>query len=303
MEYKIYITYHKDNNNSPWYSKVDLEKYFNSEAKSFKYINTEDLQYINPNDFILKLHPFFNEFITQYFIARYCNKLDYVGFCHYSRLLQPKLIDFNKLSEGYIQFWSYSQDFKHIKFDMNEIPIIKYYDIFIDKPQCNSKFIYDDVKEYINNQTIIDKRKIYKAAQTKYFPNREMYICRYDIFLKLVKFILGFILFILKKYNIQTVHEFEIHMIKNSLLYNGYDNIYRAYGYHIEILIGLFILCFKYFYNGKFIDLKLNRHIPTDFQMTNNQLNFYRDINNYYEVPAYYMLNLPNTTTDYKINY
>lgn len=195
MNYKIYCTYH---------NKKLVDEYNLKETNNFKLFYTKD----NLEGYSLNhLQLYLNEFVTQYYIWKNNIKSDYVGFCHYRRIININehiLEDLQKNNIYLAQYWSLS--YTSIKEEWLLDGLNIHVDLVKEYLKTNEKYVkYLENFDYImNNQNCINFG--------------ELYICKWEIFDKLMNFIEGYIQFLFYKlFNIEykelyeyTLEEYQI---------------------------------------------------------------------------------------------
>ena len=73
---------------------------------NYKYINTSILSFKNTKDIILCMDKFINEFVAQYYVAKYCKPSKYIGFCHYRRIIDDHIIDKKQIINNKTQIFT-----------------------------------------------------------------------------------------------------------------------------------------------------------------------------------------------------
>jgi len=225
MSFKLYIT--ED------YNKFNDINYYNNYKEYIEIIDVTKTDYNKEN--IFYLHTFLNEFTTLYYVWKNNLYSDYVGFCHYHKLLNLDiiipLIGVNKFD--YFKCDN-SSGFKAVFFNILNISSIK---------NKFEKYLFDYDPKLFN---------IYKEKHDK-VNGRSLFITRYENFIKLVEFLYNFILYIFENKNLSVLSfiQFINTEIKNNINisfdnnYVVYDylnkNIYRLIGFFIEYMCGLYI--------------------------------------------------------------
>lgn len=203
----------------------DVKELKNDCYKEFITTHTPELPNINP------LNRFLSEFVAMWYVWKNNIYSQYVGFCHYRRLIKLQDIRLDKL-DGKIQYFykqTWNKDFlKRTFFGNDEYPFISRR-----TGQGMPEHISTDVIEYLKSQTIIPQNilKEYCNPTDKfYYYNREIFFCEWDIFCDLMKFINGYVDFIANKYNLTSFEKWREHISKNVI------SFYKKLGY--KFLVG-----------------------------------------------------------------
>lgn len=234
---------------------------------------------------INSLNRIFSEYVGMYYVWKNQIKSDYVGFCHYRRLIDNYLCKPNTFQYYYHYYPMFLHD--HFRESINtEIPYIYYFFGRIGTP----KFVIDDCIEWLKTQKILSYSRILELINPKLildiaFVGREIYLTDWNLFNKLMEFLDNYIQFIAKKHNINSKEDWKAHVFEDLIKYyrvhhppygvciyqkeeeynhifdedGGFSkkcNCWRVYSYVIEHLISIFILC-----NNHFIDIK-NKPTP-----------------------------------------
>ena len=238
------------------YNKFDLSDYYNC---------------YNINDY----NRIFSEFVMMHYV--YANNLysKYIGTAHYSRYPVASRIDYSRLDNGEIQFFSgwnkslndnyVNDDFALIEKQVKEFdgPDMLIYDM-IEYLKSNKVVNVDDIINYTKKQNLI------------IFYRCEIFTMKWELFCEMMEFVEGYIRFISAKYNIYSMYQWIEHIKTNVIeyyriektrnfctrcyqneekfntindMYYGYttSNCWRVYSYMIEMLISIFIGTHKNF--------------------------------------------------------
>jgi len=254
----IYICTHKD------LELLKNYKYDNTFQNNYKVLNLDQLQKLYPNDLILQLHPYLNEWVAQYYIHQYMGFNDIDGFCHYRRIIDYDHINFNRIKNtNGTQFFSvYMENIEFYEIDMTNKK--KYCYIDIHGKYWKNYVLYNDFVEFNDNigKNIINVDYLDKITNVEdinqffWHPSKELYVStKYNLNL-IFNYIYEYVKFILQKYNIKSIEDFKNHIIRdvhNNKKYEEYDDgqlkeyYWRGYAVFIEYLIGILI---KYYCNG-----------------------------------------------------
>lgn len=233
----------------------------------------EHYEYINVKSLYPTMNRIWNEWCAMDYVYKNNIHSDFIGFCHYRRIPNKDVLNDNIASKS-IQY------FNRIKWDYflsydDELSWLTYYFNRLSAPT----FIVEDVKEYIEEQSILPKTELksYFSANPFIYYNRTIFYTNWDIFCELYEFINAYLDFIKKKYNIQSDNDWiehikqkiissyrkKIHTLHKesdgsiALCWNGVShfmnicnedygwgahlNCWRLYAYMIEALVGSFI--------------------------------------------------------------
>ena len=129
-----------------------------------------DIHFYNPNIYekcvvniprtgenIDTLHKILCEYCTMYYVWKNKLKDDVVAFCHYGRQLNFEDIDTNKILQensfqGFYLMKTNNINGDHLDYNSDYFSIYRYLKYTINAPL----FLYNDIKEYLNNQLFID---------------------------------------------------------------------------------------------------------------------------------------------------
>lgn len=195
----------------------------------------------HPNSFD-NIQQYICEFTAQYYVLKNNIKSDYVGFCHYRRVLNLDIDNFiqtNGISAGFTtneESWYNFQKYRFVN------------------------FLAEDFEYYIKNNYEKTSR-IYKTFITDskikvpYYVN-EIYLCKWEYFEEIVGFISGFIEYIMNinslDYKNHAWHYFILdNFIDNKLTYgiknnetwwfeNNCKNFWRVVANFIELVEGIY---------------------------------------------------------------
>jgi len=179
MNYKIYCTYHDEN----LVNEYDLK-----ETDNFKLFYTKNSEL---NGYSLNyVQLYLNEWVTQYYIWKNNIKSDYVGFCHYRRIIEVNEDVLNELNKNGIYSKEKNIVPQPLYFHFGNTGLAYTINVLL------LSFIYNKYKNFINIfYNYINDDKVY-------FSYRELYICKWEYFCEMTSFINDFILFIFdNKYN------------------------------------------------------------------------------------------------------
>jgi len=193
IDYKIWCTYH---------DKKLIEEYNLRELNNFKLFYTKE----NFENNVISLNyvqEFLNEWVTQYYVWKNNIKSDLVGFCHYRRNIYQYIND-DLLNHVY----NYSQYKTFITAPVNIVIKGNYlydcndYSILMDYKFFGLELHYDLILNYIkeNYSSYIYERTI-KVFNSVYSRQNygEIYICKWNIFCELMKFIDEYIKYLFNK--------------------------------------------------------------------------------------------------------
>lgn len=217
------------------YIKMNIGNIYNN--SNYVIYNT-DAELNNTN--INYLNKYLNEWCAQYYY--YINKIsfDTIGFCHYHRIFFDKMYNKNILNtvgicpiNKCVYEYKPNVDYKLLYDHENE---------FTDKTKNLSRYENNIClwKEFINYQKTFSKDILTKALSPdiKIFYNREMYIAKRQMFIKLQEFIIEYLTFVSKFYGYDNKNIFEN---IPSIINKYYSYQIRKLGYDIEMLISIFI--------------------------------------------------------------
>lgn len=267
QDFSITQEYQYDSN---FYFTVDIEKYsevYKPFVTSRKYIKE------NRNEY----QRFLNEYVAMYYVWKNNIRSKLVGFCHYRRIIPLNKVCYELITPGKIQVYSLfkNSDIKCHQ-DLGEILKSKYQSICrFAKEYGNFDHIYGDMEEYIDSQNVLDPEGVANLSRYNYYYNsafvaREMFVCTWEDFDKMMRFISGYVDHILTKYNINSFDDFKKHMQtkilepfkktykdrehhffggficnKSDFMYKNLEdlsgNYWRIYAYVIEQLVSVFI--------------------------------------------------------------
>lgn len=273
-KYQIWCLTHKDN------------------SEEYELVETPNLKILNLNDNLPglaynKLNPYFSEFAGLYYIWKNNYKSDIIGFCHYNRHFNN--IDLNKINNDQVQVWEYTAKNYYSPYNMKDNNFLKYcmlhetpsyilYSFCKIIAKHKNKSILEVLNDLTNNNIISQH------------AGRTMFICKWEIFDKIMTIFENFIFDVFPNFSIENIHNiFEtsnkifleeddlgIINISDTNFKNFYWKIYngekifnsRIFGYYAENFIGL-IIC--YFFNTFEIDANLYVNID-DIDINKNDL-------------------------------
>jgi len=248
------------------------------DAKLSNYVSNPNYEVYNVYDEhegknIDNYNPFLSEYVLQYYVSANNIKSELVGFCHYSKIID--IANIKNYSNNPEHFLYYDI----IKLRTNGFFAINCKQYSFVRRQINEyggpNTFYFDVCEYLNKQKIVDTAFIQQYTEIYEVPfiACELYVIDWDGFIKLTKFINGYLDFIYKKYNIDSFESFRDHIDKYAITYYrkytslykgdyckscyqyydkfktifdedgglGKNNCWRQYAYIIEILVSIFL--------------------------------------------------------------
>lgn len=192
LNYTIWCTYH---------DKELIDKYNLKETTHFKLYYTKDdfkdqisLNYVQN---------FLNEYTTQYYVWKNNLKTDLIGFCHYRRNILPYINnDVLYHIMNYSQYKTFitipmHQLFKNnYSYNFNETTILLDYKLF------GLELHYDLILDYLkeNYSSYVYNRSI-ELLNSSYARQNfgEIYICKWDVFNKLMLFVDGYVKYLFTK--------------------------------------------------------------------------------------------------------
>lgn len=217
------------------YSKydIDISKYPDIYQK---FITTKEYDEENINQY----SKFFNEFVGMYYVWKN-KKSKCVGFSHYRRIVPITLIDFEELDKNKIQFFSATYNNKQ-----STAPILK--DILNHKytylyQVCCTNFanvpcIYEDLENYLDSQTFVKQKAFenfssyHNSLRETMFIQRNIFVCKWEEFDKMMKFLSGYVGFLFKTHDIHSEEDFKNFYKSNIIDYYIKNwNIYVSKGY------------------------------------------------------------------------
>ena len=250
---------------------VDIEKY----SEVYKPFVTSR-KYIKDN--INEYQRFLNEYVAMYYVWKNNIKSKLIGFCHYRRIIPLDKVCYDLVTSENIQVFSmFNRTDVRYHHDIESVLQAKYQSICrFTKEYGQFDHIYNDIEEYIDSQNLLNPEQLKEITTYKYFYNsifisREMFICTWEDFDKMMRFISGYVNHILTKYDINSFDDFKNH-IQNAILipyknaandqekhfFAGFigdkssfvrkniddlsGNHWRIYAYIIEQLISVFIV-------------------------------------------------------------
>lgn len=299
---------------------INWQSYFqNEQIVEYNLKNTSSNKLFNTNDFnmpgeyqINNLNPYIGELVMMYYIWKHNLKSEYICISQYRKNFA--YIDFDKLSNNYIQVWNYWEE---PKFEGESIPIN-----LISSNVCKldpinfwkTKFI-----EYLHIQSIYDEAVVHKILYEENikYMSAIVFAMKWDIFCELCKFLFGFLDYIFPNEqwkNIESIENLRI------LMYEEYCKKYGDHGewifvknkrYLVYIIERILMVCLSSMYNifqGKvyikqniitssndFIKIaefyKRNKKINTKYIYCKVQNN-YDEINNFFNQNNYVFPNL-----------
>ncbi len=259
---------------------VQGHKYFDLQYHSdiyYKYIIGDSHPVYN----IDSLNRIFSEYCQMYWVWKnlHYNPDEVICFCHYSRQIDSKYINTNLIQNN-----DYIQAFYQVVYsvDMNNNRHYKLLSGWCKYLEGIPSFLYDDLEEYLDQQTLIntDFIKEYTNHNPFHLHARCIYAARYERCYELIQFIHDYVEYVANKHNIKSSRDWIYHVkdiieyVKQHAsnnttyvkrLYQSSDNFkriwnkdyglfgncntWRIYSYIIEYLISIYIHCNKYFYN------------------------------------------------------
>lgn len=223
---------------------------------------------------INEMNRFLSEYVAMWYVWKNNMYSDYIGFCHYRRMIDIPNIRFDKLKDSIQSFFQFEITKKYepslIAGDFSFIKRLGY---------SFPTFMVDDCIEYINTQIYVSKDDIKSYCnepfETFIYYAKEIYCCSWKTFCDLMAFINGYVEFIKKKYDIYSYDTWVKHIHEKIIPYyksidlstiedntmksiyqkredfariydddeglNSFCNIWRAYSYFIEDLISIYI--------------------------------------------------------------
>ena len=234
---------------------------------------------------INSLNRFLSEFVAMWYVWKNNLYSNYIGFCHYHRLINISDIKFEQIDKS-IQY------FYEAKYSQNDID--KHLDLNLEYPFLSMKsltipdFILEDIKEYCNlqeNKDIIKECSKPTKNNEYSFYHKEIFCTDWETFCDMMVFINGFIEYTSDKYKLKNRNDWKNHIENNvigfyrdlsksyawlfpdhssELLWQNQDdflkifnegkginefcNNWRVYSYVIEFLISVFISTKKHFH-------------------------------------------------------
>ena len=206
IDYMIWCTYHDE--------KL-IDEFKLKETDTFKLFYTKkDL----PNRYSINhLQQFLCEWVTQYYVWKNYIKTEYVGFCHYHRIINVDENVLKTLKENNIYYHHY--------FPLRFAKCIK------DEWLLGGLNLHVDlIKEYLQTKEKYSKyldHFDYVMNNQSYMNFGELYICKWDIFEELMEFIEDYIKFLFYKlFNIEykELYEYSIEEYKQIAIFLNNTN-------------------------------------------------------------------------------
>lgn len=190
------------------------------------------------------------EYAAMFYAWKHYKKTDYIGFCHYGRKFESlnvkhDVVYCKRMISGSLRY-------------------------FFNRMGC--QFLFDDLMDYTKtfDKDSYEYSFYLKRDYHRKFVANECFICRYEIFDRMMHYIQGYLDYIDKKYNLQRnpfrykkfIEEFWVN--NGEMDHNGiyqffghvkdphlFNNQYRIIAYLIEVLLGMYI---TYFPNIKIVN-------------------------------------------------
>lgn len=270
-KYKYLQPYEKftENDTKIWIISTNSFDFPKNLDKDVYNVFTTNYKYTRDN--LNSINKILNEYVGMWYVYKNNIKSDYVGFCHYRRLISlPN--NYKKLltKYDYLHFFDINRYYNdNIKYEFPENKFIEYQVHSFGGP----KFLVEDSYNYIKNQNIISYDKFLEINKRDVltWPNRAIYFTTWENFTKLMQFLEGYINFVKEKHNIVSEEDWINHIKKDVLTYyrskrftnnkfpycSKYSrnhiwdedegrysqcNCWRMYGYMIELMIAVFLL-------------------------------------------------------------
>lgn len=224
---------------------------------------------------INNLNRMLSEYVAFYYVWKNNIRSDYVGFCHYRRMINVginNIIDVKR--NNCVQYFHYYK--KPNTHPTDEWDFIRDKFIKFASPQ----FMIDDAIEYLKGQKVIPLEKIKDYCCSKewfIFANREIFFTNWDNFCYMMEFLDGYVEFVKNKYKLVTFDDWKKHMLDKVIShykeryeklphdifseyilwqsekdylriydkdygFGSHCNCWRAYAYAIEVLVSVAIM-------------------------------------------------------------
>lgn len=184
----------------------------------------------------------FNEFCAMYYVWKNNLKSEYIGFCHYRRQIPISMLDYKKLEQGKIQYFSSHYNIRYnISHKVDKILQTKYQHFYAWLTAicyAEDTNLYNDLEEYFDKQEYFDKDKIKEYCDyTKYLVHpqlipRCLFVCKWEVFDNMMKLFVGYFEFLVSKYNLHNEQEWKNFYKENYINHyiKNWNNLVEEYG-------------------------------------------------------------------------
>jgi len=168
-----------------------------------------------------KLNRIWCEYCGMYYVWKNNLHSDFVGFCHYRRLIDVGKEEREKIKENNsIMYFSHI-----ISYNNNINENYSWLKCQLASFQCPPSII-EDVIDFLDNQNYVSSDKIKDICNLEKVPfhNREIFYTTWDKFCDMMKFLNEYFEFIAKKYEIKSIDDWKTHVSEHIISY--YKKIY-----------------------------------------------------------------------------
>lgn len=253
---------------------INWQSYFQNEQENeYNLKNTSNIKLFNTNDFnmtgkyqINYLNPYLGELVMMYYIWKHNLKSEYICISQYRKNFA--YIDFDKLSNNYIQVWNYWYE-QNFEGDSTPIKLISNDYCKLDPANFwKTKFI-----EYLHNQSIYDKSIVHKImyGENNEYMSAIVFAMKWDIFCRICEFIFGFLDYVFPNdqwKNIECIENIRINNYKEYCKKYGDNNEWAAVKnnrYIVFIIERILMVCLSSMHNIFQGKIYIKQNIITSF--------------------------------------